>query len=61
MNAAMAPRWTKLTKDGDREWQCYVWTRFYLSWATSDRDEHDIALLMAASQERRGDAHDRPV
>jgi hypothetical protein len=47
---AMQPRWTKLRSDAARAWQCYVWARFYLSWVSSDRDEQDFALLMAALQ-----------
>ena len=46
---AMEPRWTKLP-DGARAWQSYVWTRFCLSWSRSERDEQEIALLMAAMQ-----------
>ena len=33
-------------------WQVYVFTRFYLTWAQSDRDEQDVVTFLAAFHEK---------
>jgi hypothetical protein len=46
---ATAHRFRKLSEAG-RDWQAYVWSRFYIAWVRSDDDARDVALLCATLQ-----------
>jgi hypothetical protein len=49
IHRATAHRFRELP-EASRDWQSYVWSRFYIAWVRSDDDARDVALLCATLQ-----------